>query len=287
MTGVSFPSQGRLCGLRLIFVSLALIIRAVVGLGWSSRVVDLHLLGFVVWVQLAGPGSSSECRASRLPRHRHHPWPNGHTPALRIRRTNTGPQERGQLARGSALGCRCALAGNGSGLGPGPHRLPPVRQLPGRRDRGAFTNSVFGMGRAAVLTGAIATAATTSGAAATTTAPTMVAGYTAAQAATYAWVSQGLITPIHVFIRNDLAQRVRTGAIAVDLARPVDLQLGWLAADLGRAAYTLLPRGLPPVLIGAFTTGLLLPHHALPYVLGAASLALAVGISFACRFLVM
>ena len=45
---------------------------------------------------------------------------------------------------------------------------------------GALTNSVFGMVRAAVLTGAIATAATSSRAAATT-APTVVAGYTAAQ----------------------------------------------------------------------------------------------------------
>ena len=140
---------------------------------------------------------------------------------------------------------------------------------------------MFGVVRAAVLTGAIATSA-----AATSTATT-VAGYTAAQAATYAWVSQGLIAPIHVFIWNDLAQRVRTGSIAVDLARPVDLQLGWLAADLGRAAYTLLPaRSAPRADRRADHRAAASPRQALPYVLGALSIVLAVGISFACRFLV-
>ena len=111
-------------------------------------------------------------------------------------------------------------------------------------------------------------------------------GYGTAQTVTYAWLSQALIAPIQVFQWPELALRVRSGEIAVDLTRPVDLQLSWLAMDLGRAAYSILPRGLPPLLIGAVITGLALPRAVLPYLLGAVSVLLAVVISFACRFLV-
>ncbi|MBK8075694.1 MAG: ABC-2 family transporter protein [Kineosporiaceae bacterium] len=140
---------------------------------------------------------------------------------------------------------------------------------------GAFTNSVFGLARAAILASAVAGAGAIS-----------AGGYTAHQVITYAWLGQALITPVNVFQWNELALRVRTGDIAIDLARPVDLQLSWLATDLGRAGYSLLPRSLPPVLIGALLFGLALPAHPLPYLLGALSVLLAVVISFACRFAV-
>jgi ABC-2 type transport system permease protein len=103
---------------------------------------------------------------------------------------------------------------------------------------------------------------------------------------TYAWLSQGLIASVSLFAWTELAQRVRTGDIAVDLARPVDLQLAWLAADLGRAAFVLIPRGAPPMLVGALTTGLFLPRTPWPYLLGLLSLVLGVVVSFACRFAV-
>jgi ABC-2 type transport system permease protein len=47
-----------------------------------------------------------------------------------------------------------------------------------------------------------------------------------------------------------------------------------------------LPRGLPPLVVGALTFGLALPPAPLPYVLGLVSLVLGVGISFAGRFAV-
>lgn len=149
---------------------------------------------------------------------------------------------------------------------------------------GAFTNSVFGYVRAAILTSAIT--GTTIGAAAATGSAASVAGYTGQAAVTYAWLSQGLVASVSLFAWTELAQRVRTGDIAVDLARPVDLQAAWLAADLGRAGYQLLPRGGPPVLVGALTTGLFLPDRPWPYLLGAVSAVLAVVVSFACRFAV-
>ncbi len=148
---------------------------------------------------------------------------------------------------------------------------------------GAFTNSVFGLVRAAILASAVAGAAVATGAA---PGSATAGGYTAAEVITFAWLTQGLIAPIHIFQWNDLALRVRTGEIAIDLARPVDLQLSLLAVDLGRAAYSLLPRGLPPIIVGALTYGLVLPGHTSAYVMGALSLLLAVMISFACRFAV-
>jgi ABC-2 type transport system permease protein len=138
---------------------------------------------------------------------------------------------------------------------------------------GAFTNTVFGVVKASITLAAIASAG---GA---------IAGYDARQGATYAFLCQALIAPVAVFGSRELADRIRTGDIAVDLARPVDLQLSWLAADLGRAAYELLPRGLPPLLVGIAFFGLTVPHEVQPFALGAVSVLLAVAVSFACRYL--
>jgi len=137
---------------------------------------------------------------------------------------------------------------------------------------GALANTVFGAVKAAVLVGTVAAAGGS------------VAGYDPAQAATFAWTTQALLAPVSVFADDDLARRVRTGDVAVDLARPVDPHLAAWAADLGRAAFTLLPRGLPPLLVGAATTGLALPDDPRTYLLGLLALVLGVSISFSCRW---
>lgn len=139
---------------------------------------------------------------------------------------------------------------------------------------GTFTNSVFGLLKANIYTAAVAAAGS------------RLAGYDAEAGITFAWLTQALIAPVYMFSWNELALRVRSGDIAIDLARPVDLQLSWLATDLGRAAYVLLPRGLPPLLVAAAVTGLSLPGTPLPYLLGAVSVLLAVALSFFCRFAV-
>jgi ABC-2 type transport system permease protein len=139
---------------------------------------------------------------------------------------------------------------------------------------GAVTNTVFGLIKASILIAAIDSAG---GA---------VAGYDARTASTYAWLTQALIAPINIFMWRELADRVRTGDIAVDLSRPVDLQLGYLAGDLGRAAFQLLPRGAPPLIVGALTFGLVMPATAPPYLLGAVSVVVAVALSFAGRYLI-
>ena len=90
---------------------------------------------------------------------------------------------------------------------------------------GVFVNTVFGVIKLSILLGVAESAGGE------------VAGYDRAAFSTYAWLSQGLIAVVMIFTWTELAERVRTGDIAVDLARPVDLQLAWLAADLGRAAW--------------------------------------------------
>ena len=49
----------------------------------------------------------------------------------------------------------------------------------------------------------------------------------------------------------EIAEQVSSGEIAVDVARPVDMQPAGWARDFGRASFQLLSRGLPPLLIGA------------------------------------
>jgi ABC-2 type transport system permease protein len=138
---------------------------------------------------------------------------------------------------------------------------------------GAFTNTVFGLIRAYITVAAIGAAGGT------------LAGYDPAAGVTYAFLAQAMIAPVNMFTWTELAQRIRSGDIAVDLARPVDPQLAYLAADLGRAAYTVIPRGAPPLLVGAAVLGLAMPAAVLPYLLGVVTVVLAVMVSFACRWL--
>jgi ABC-2 type transport system permease protein len=139
---------------------------------------------------------------------------------------------------------------------------------------GALTNSVFGLLRASIVTATIASAGG------------QLQGYQALQGVTYVWVGQALIGPLQLFFWNDLALRVRTGDIAVDLARPMDLQLQYAAQDAGRALAIFVPRGAPILLVGALTFGLALPSDPLAYLAGAVSTCLGIAISFACRYLV-
>jgi ABC-2 type transport system permease protein len=139
---------------------------------------------------------------------------------------------------------------------------------------GVFTQSIFGFIRVSVLFAAISAAGGT------------LAGYDQRSASTYVWLGQALLAPIAITGWIEIAERISSGDIAVDFARPVDLQLGWWARDLGRATFQLLSRGLPPLLIGAMTVGLALPQSWTAYPLGLISLFLAVSISFVVRFLV-
>ncbi|WP_245647114.1 ABC transporter permease [Microtetraspora niveoalba] len=139
---------------------------------------------------------------------------------------------------------------------------------------GAFTNTVFGVLRAYVL---IALWRARPG----------LGGYDIADAVTFCFLTQAYIGPMQVFGGGlEIAQRVRSGDIALDLARPAPLVLWTLSEDLGRAGYLFLARSLPPTVVGALLFGIVLPDGAAVWAAFAASFALGVVISFGWRYIV-
>jgi len=141
---------------------------------------------------------------------------------------------------------------------------------------GIFTNSVFGIIYSFAYL-ALWRANPTAG------------GYDSADAVTYVWLGQALLMTVALWgggTTDDLAERIRTGDVAIDLYRPVGL-VGWyLAADLGRAAYHLLTRGLGPTLVGLVLFDISLPATPLAGAAFLVALTLGVVVSFGLRFLV-
>ncbi|MFF5444460.1 ABC transporter permease [Streptomyces sp. NPDC012888] len=114
-------------------------------------------------------------------------------------------------------------------------------------------------------------------------------GYDRAEALAFVFVSQSLLAAAALIgggFQEELQERIRTGDIAVDLYRPADLQLWWLAADLGRAAFQLLGRGVVPLLAGALAFPLALPSAPGRWLLFLVSVLLGLVVGFALRFLV-
>jgi len=146
---------------------------------------------------------------------------------------------------------------------------------PGATAAGLFTNPIFGFLQAYILLAVYEQRAD-------------VGGYDFADAVTYVWLTQGLLSVVASFGPSwmELALRVRSGDIAVDLARPLDLQRAQLAHDLGRAGYQLVYRATPPFLLGALLFQLTAPREPLVWVAFAVSVVLAVVVSFAIRFIV-
>ncbi|MGP9020620.1 ABC transporter permease [Streptomyces sp. BR1] len=114
-------------------------------------------------------------------------------------------------------------------------------------------------------------------------------GYDQSQALTYVWLGQALIMTVAMMgggFEDELIERIRTGDIAIDLYRPADLQLWWLAGDVGRAAFHLLGRGAVPMAFGALAFDLALPADPLRWLAFLCAVFLGVVVSFAIRFLV-
>lgn len=114
-------------------------------------------------------------------------------------------------------------------------------------------------------------------------------GYDLAQAVTYVWLGQSLFKTLANGgggIETELMERIRTGDIAVDLYRPADLQLWWLAADLGRAGFELIGRGVLPFAFGALVFDLALPTDVASWAAFFTAVLLAMLVSFGIRYLV-
>ncbi|WP_029136289.1 ABC transporter permease [Nakamurella lactea] len=139
---------------------------------------------------------------------------------------------------------------------------------------GLIANTTFGFLKAAML---VATVHAAGGS---------VAGYDLESMVAYVWLSQGLLGAVQLNGTSEIGERVRTGEVAIDFARPLDIQTSYLAADLGRNLFNLSTRLLPPLVIGALTTGLRLPTSAGPYLLGAIAVLLGMTVSFFGRYAV-
>jgi viologen exporter family transport system permease protein len=115
-----------------------------------------------------------------------------------------------------------------------------------------------------------------------------IGGYSEADTITYVWLTQGLLSVVASFGPSwyELSLRVRSGNVATDLQRPLDLQRLLLAQDFGRAAHQLLYRAVPPFLIGALVFDVVAPGELLQWLAFALSVFLAIVVSFAVRFLV-
>ncbi len=139
---------------------------------------------------------------------------------------------------------------------------------------GVFTNSVFGMIRAAML---LAVVRESPGA----------GGYDAAGVVTFSFLTQGMLAFASVFGGDDeIGQRVRTGDVVCDFYRPSDFQLWWLAADVGRGAFQLVGRAMPIMAVGAVVHGLQWPSSIGVVALFSASMLGALVVGFGINYLV-
>ena len=138
---------------------------------------------------------------------------------------------------------------------------------------GLFTNTVFGFMRGYILLTLFRFRP-------------HVGGYSVSDTLTYTWLTQGLIMIVYIWGWFEVALRIRSGDIATDLYRPLDLQGYWLSQDLGRAAYHAIFRGIPPFLIGWAVFRLHVPTSPVIWLAFSLSLVLAVVLSFAIRFLI-
>jgi ABC-2 type transport system permease protein len=114
-------------------------------------------------------------------------------------------------------------------------------------------------------------------------------GYEKIDAVTYAWLAQAMIMTVAIFpggSTDDVADRIRTGDVAIDLYRPVSFLGWWLATDLGRALYHLLSRGLAPTVVGGLLFHLRYPAGPWAAAAFLLSVVLAVVVSFGIRMLV-
>lgn len=138
---------------------------------------------------------------------------------------------------------------------------------------GLIANLTFGVLKYGMLT---ATVAASGG---------QVAGYDAATMSTYVWLSQGLLGSVNLYGRSDLADRIKSGDVAVDFLRPLSVQTGACLREIGRGLFALLPRGLPSVGTGALLVGIALPTSAAGYLLGVGSVLLAIAVSATTLYL--
>ncbi|MBI2705010.1 MAG: ABC-2 family transporter protein [Actinobacteria bacterium] len=137
---------------------------------------------------------------------------------------------------------------------------------------GAFTNTVFGLLSAYILLAVYAQRPS-------------INGYDAVDAVTFTFVVQGLLMVVSVFGDTEIADRIKSGDVVIDLYRPIDYQGYWLAERYGKAAFYAIFRGIPPLIVGALVFDLRFPTSVSTWLAFLLSTALAVAVGFGWGFL--
>jgi ABC-2 type transport system permease protein len=138
---------------------------------------------------------------------------------------------------------------------------------------GIFTNTVFGFLPASILRAVFQEQGT-------------IGGFDTVDAVTFTFLAQGLAMPVGMFGYTEMAERILTGEVAMDLCRPYDYQGWWAAAAYGRASFYSWARGIPPFLAGGLAFDLRVPDTWSVWIAFAVSALMAVGLGFAWGFLV-
>ncbi len=136
---------------------------------------------------------------------------------------------------------------------------------------GLFTNTVFGFLLAYVLLAVYEQRPE-------------VGGFDAVDVVTFTFVAQGMLMVLGMFSDTEIADRISTGDVVVELQRPYDHQAWWAGVSYGKAGYYAIFRGVPPFVAGAAVFDLRLPS-APDAAAFAVSVILAVGVAFGWRYL--
>jgi ABC-2 type transport system permease protein len=113
-----------------------------------------------------------------------------------------------------------------------------------------------------------------------------IGGFDAVDAVTFTFVTQGMLMVVGIFGDSEQSERIRTGEVAVDLARPYDYQGWWAAVAYGKAAFYMVFRGIPPFVIGALALHVRVPAQPATWLAFVCSVAAAVAVAFAYGFVV-
>lgn len=140
---------------------------------------------------------------------------------------------------------------------------------------GFVTQYLFGLVRTALLLAVVASASGP------------VAGYTPDTLIAYAWATQTIVATVGLFAPLPLQQRLKDGAVATDMLRPINLQVQGLAETLGRATNHFLTRGLPVFCLGMWTCGGQWAWSVTTTLAAGTSMLLAIALGYALRFLVV
>src|SRR5678815_3657281 len=71
------------------------------------------------------------------------------------------------------------------------------------------------------------------------------------QVVSYVWLSQAMLLLVMLHVEPEIASMIRTGVVAYELTRPIDLYGLWFARCFSARAAPLLMRSIPILLISA------------------------------------